>query len=178
MNPCVAICGWAQLHVRSFALSLNAPHPALLLQVEAVQRAAECAPVPPRPVLTQEGFLSLCRMPPLQVRVWACHAHVAAHSCLCCHLCCTHAPALTPLHITLPLPSLPFSFFYPWPRLQGPKVRLHKPTFAPMLPNELPQPGTLFALDAEFVAYSPPEKALQRQAAGWQGILLHVVARC
>ena len=40
MNPCFAICGWAQLHVRSFGLSLNAPHPALLLQVEAVQRAA------------------------------------------------------------------------------------------------------------------------------------------
>lgn len=45
---------------------------------------------------------------------------------------------------------------------QGPKVRLHKPTFAPLLAIELPQPGSLFALDAEFVAYSPPEKALLR----------------
>lgn len=41
-------------------------------------------------------------------------------------------------------------------------MRLHKPTFAPLLPTELPQPGALFALDAEFVAYSPPEKALLR----------------
>jgi hypothetical protein len=36
-------------------------------QVEAVRRAAECPPRPPTPVLTQEGFLALCRMPPLQV---------------------------------------------------------------------------------------------------------------
>jgi PAB-dependent poly(A)-specific ribonuclease subunit 2 len=79
-------------------------------QVEAVRRAAELPPLPPRPVLAPEGFLALCRMPPLQ----------------------------------------------------GPKVRLHKPTFAPLLPTELPQPGALFALDAEFVAYSPPEKALLR----------------
>ena len=43
-------------------------------------------------------------------------------------------------------------------------MRLHRPTFAPLQPGELPQPGQLFALDAEFVAYSPPEKALQRQA--------------
>lgn len=48
------------------------------------------------------------------------------------------------------------------PPAQGPKVRLHKPTFAPLHPGELPQPGALFALDAEFVAYSPPEKALLR----------------
>jgi len=41
-------------------------------------------------------------------------------------------------------------------------VRLHKPTFVPLGPHELPQPGSLFALDAEFVAYSPPEKALMR----------------
>lgn len=41
-------------------------------------------------------------------------------------------------------------------------MRLHKPTFAPLHPGELPQPGALFALDAEFVAYSPPEKALLR----------------
>ena len=41
-------------------------------------------------------------------------------------------------------------------------MRLHKPTFAPLLPTELPQPGALFALDAEFVAYSPPEKTLLR----------------
>ncbi|KAL4430743.1 hypothetical protein ABPG75_005999 [Micractinium tetrahymenae] len=79
-------------------------------QVEVVRRAAEVAPAQPVPVLTPEGFLALCRMPPLQ----------------------------------------------------GPKVRLHKPTFAPLLASELPQPGSLFALDAEFVAYSPPEKALLR----------------
>lgn len=41
-------------------------------------------------------------------------------------------------------------------------MRLHKPTFTPLLAGELPQPGSLFALDAEFVAYSPPEKALLR----------------
>ena len=41
-------------------------------------------------------------------------------------------------------------------------MRLHKPAFTPLLPSELPQPGSLFALDAEFVAFSPPEKALQR----------------
>jgi hypothetical protein len=143
-------------------------------QVEAVQRAAECAPVPPRPVLTQEGFLSLCRMPPLQVRACmrcparstpaSCAAPLLLMSLLCLCLITSHA---LPAHL-LPLPH---------PRLQGPKVRLHKPTFAPLLPNELPQPGTLFALDAEFVAYSPPEKALQRQVAG-QGCWLHVVARC
>lgn len=79
-------------------------------QVEVVRRAVECPPMPPVPVLSPEGFLALCRMPPLQ----------------------------------------------------GPKVRLHKPTFAPPLPSELPQPGSLYALDAEFVAYSPPEKALLR----------------
>ncbi len=40
-------------------------------------------------------------------------------------------------------------------------MRLHKATFSPLLPSELPQPGTLFALDAEFVAFSPPDKALR-----------------
>ncbi|KAL4859552.1 PAN2-PAN3 deadenylation complex catalytic subunit pan2 [Chlorella vulgaris] len=79
-------------------------------QVEAVQRAAQCPPKPPVPVLTPDGFLALCRMPPLQ----------------------------------------------------GPKVRLHKATFSPLLPSELPQPGSLFALDAEFVAFAPAEKALRR----------------
>jgi hypothetical protein len=36
--------------------------------VEVVRRAAEVPPVPPSPVLTPDGFLALCRMPPLQVR--------------------------------------------------------------------------------------------------------------
>jgi hypothetical protein len=45
-------------------------------------------------------------------------------------------------------------------------VRLHKATFSPLLPSELPQPGSLFALDAEFVAFAPAEKALRRWATG------------
>jgi hypothetical protein len=45
---------------------------------------------------------------------------------------------------------------------QGPKVRLHRPTFTPLGPAELPHPGLLLALDAEFVAYSPPDKRLRR----------------
>ncbi|KAL4432378.1 hypothetical protein ABPG77_001677 [Micractinium sp. CCAP 211/92] len=79
-------------------------------QVEVVRQAAEVPPAQLVPVLSPEGFVALCRMPPLQ----------------------------------------------------GPKVRLHKPTFVPLSGAELPQPGSLFALDAEFVAYSPPEKALLR----------------
>eukprot|EP00887_Chlorella_sp_A99_P005338 scaffold1.g5338.t1 len=45
--------------------------------------------------------------------------------------------------------------------LQSPKVRLHRPTFTPLGPEEQPRPGMLFALDAEFVAYSPPEKVMR-----------------
>ena len=76
VNVCVAWVGGLRCSfkvVLSFLLSdgsLPSP-PVLLPQVEAVQRAAEFAPVPSRPVLTQEGFLSLCRMPPLQVRSYA-----------------------------------------------------------------------------------------------------------
>ena len=121
-----------------------------------MQRAAEVAPRPPRPVLTPEGFLALCRMPPLQVGGPQLCATGAAGWLLCCSRaaasqltnCCSLCPPL-------PAPARP---------AQGPKVRLHKPTFAPLLPEELPQPGSLFALDAEFVAYSPPEKALLRCA--------------
>lgn len=40
--------------------------------------------------------------------------------------------------------------------------RLNRPTFVPLSPEEAPGPGTLFALDAEFVAYSPPERVVRR----------------
>ncbi len=38
-----------------------------LLQVEVVRQAAEVPPAQPVPVLSPEGFVALCRMPPLQV---------------------------------------------------------------------------------------------------------------
>lgn len=46
------------------------------------------------------------------------------------------------------------------PPIQGPKVRLHRPTFAPVNLQELPV--SIVALDAEFVQYSPPEKTVIR----------------
>ncbi len=59
-------------------------------------------------------------------------------------------------------PTCVVAYLLPAPTLQGPKVRLQRPSFTPLAPSELPQPGSLFALDAEFVAFLPPEKALQR----------------
>lgn len=46
--------------------------------------------------------------------------------------------------------------------MQPNKSRLHRPTFVPLSPEELPRPGQLFALDAEFVQYSPPERVVRR----------------
>lgn len=63
-------------------------------------------------------------------------------------------------------PPACFTSLLPCLSPQGPKVRLHKATFSPLLPSELPQPGSLFALDAEFVAFAPAEKALRRWATG------------
>lgn len=40
--------------------------------------------------------------------------------------------------------------------------RLHRPTFIPLEPHEIPRPGQFFALDAEFVAYSSPERIVRR----------------
>lgn len=48
------------------------------------------------------------------------------------------------------------------PHHTHPPPLLHPRPFLPLKPDELPQPGDLFALDAEFVAYSPPEKIVRR----------------
>jgi PAB-dependent poly(A)-specific ribonuclease subunit 2 len=48
------------------------------------------------------------------------------------------------------------------PPLQPNKSRLNRPTFVPLSPEEIPRPGQLFALDAEFVQYSPPERIVRR----------------
>jgi PAB-dependent poly(A)-specific ribonuclease subunit 2 len=49
------------------------------------------------------------------------------------------------------------------PPLQPARARLHRPAFVPLSPSEdAPRPGTLLALDAEFVAYSPPERVVRR----------------
>ena len=50
------------------------------------------------------------------------------------------------------------------PPLQASLVGLHrlsKPTFTPLSQEEGPQPGLILGLDAEFVAFSPPSKALR-----------------
>ncbi|KAK9820479.1 hypothetical protein WJX72_010776 [[Myrmecia] bisecta] len=47
------------------------------------------------------------------------------------------------------------------PPLQNASVRLHRPSFTPLGPDELPKPGALFALDAEFVALCAPEKVIR-----------------
>ncbi|KDD73995.1 hypothetical protein H632_c1669p0, partial [Helicosporidium sp. ATCC 50920] len=65
--------------------------------------------LPPAPVLSPEGFLELCRQPPLQG-----------------------------------LATLP---------------RLKPPLAVPLSLEELPGPGALFGLDAEFVQYAPAQKA-------------------
>lgn len=145
-------------------------------QVEVVRRAAELAPAQPVPVLSPEGFLALCRMPPLQVslsllltlvhhcpvwpgvRICKQTAHAQLWSCMQGRWCARCQPAATPTRAIGCFTHAEYAAA----AAQGPKVRLHKPTFAPLLAIELPQPGSLFALDAEFVAYSPPEKALLR----------------
>ena len=45
------------------------------------------------------------------------------------------------------------------PPLQGPSTRLNAPRFVPLEPHEMPRPGTLLALDAEFVAHAPAKRA-------------------
>ena len=50
------------------------------------------------------------------------------------------------------------------PPLQAPLVGLHclkTPTFTPLSQEEGPQPGLILGLDAEFVAFCPPSKALR-----------------
>lgn len=50
------------------------------------------------------------------------------------------------------------------PPLQASLVGLHrlgKPTFWPLNAEEGPRPGLILGLDAEFVAFSPPRKALR-----------------
>ena len=44
------------------------------------------------------------------------------------------------------------------PPVQPNRARLHRPSFVPLSALEAPHPGMLLGLDAEFVAYSPPEK--------------------
>ncbi|KAL6766684.1 PAR1 [Auxenochlorella protothecoides x Auxenochlorella symbiontica] len=44
----------------------------------------------------------------------------------------------------------------------GLRANLRAPTFLPLGPDELPRPGMLLALDAEFVSYSPPQYSLVR----------------
>lgn len=79
--------------------------------MEAVQRAAEYAPVPSRPVLTPEGFLSLCRMPPLQVCACvracliACACVAAARLLTLLHPCSCTAPLCPTPSTSLPAPS-------------------------------------------------------------------------
>jgi PAB-dependent poly(A)-specific ribonuclease subunit 2 len=48
------------------------------------------------------------------------------------------------------------------PPIQLNKTRLNRPTFVPFSPEEVPRPGQVFALDAEFVQYSPPERIVRR----------------
>ena len=51
---------------------------------------------------------------------------------------------------------------------RSPSIQTNRPRvqedlpFEPLESSELPRPGMLFALDAEFVAYSPPEKVVRR----------------
>ena len=45
--------------------------------------------------------------------------------------------------------------------LQHSKVKLKKPTFKPLGPDEAPKAGTLLAIDTEFVAHSPPDKVFK-----------------
>ena len=45
--------------------------------------------------------------------------------------------------------------------LQTSRVRLKKPTFTPLGPDEEPGAGTLLAIDTEFVAHSPPDKVFK-----------------
>jgi len=40
-------------------------------------------------------------------------------------------------------------------------AKMGKPTFWPLLPSEGPAAGLVLGLDAEFVAFSPPSKALR-----------------
>lgn len=50
------------------------------------------------------------------------------------------------------------------PPLQASMVGLHrlnKPTFIPLSQDEGPRPGLILGLDAEFIAFSPPSKALR-----------------
>lgn len=50
------------------------------------------------------------------------------------------------------------------PPLQATLVGLHrlnKPSFTPLSQDEGPHPGLILGLDAEFVAFSPPSKALR-----------------
>jgi PAB-dependent poly(A)-specific ribonuclease subunit 2 len=47
------------------------------------------------------------------------------------------------------------------PPIQSNTAHLRRPAFVPLRADELPKPGTLLALDAEFVAYSPPERTIR-----------------
>lgn len=88
----------------------------------------------PRPVLTDDAFLDLCKAPPIQV----------------CFV--------------LIFPKLQDDYFMVSPTqigfhgVQKQKNYLMPANFIPLSRSELPQQGTVFALDAEFVAYSAPEK--------------------
>lgn len=46
--------------------------------------------------------------------------------------------------------------------MQGPTFRLDRPTFTVLRDNELPKPGMVFGIDAEFVALAHADKVLQR----------------
>lgn len=54
---------WPKVATTTHRCTSSAP----LLQVEVVRQAAEVPPAQPVPVLSPEGFVALCRMPPLQV---------------------------------------------------------------------------------------------------------------
>ncbi len=51
-------------------------------------------------------------------------------------------------------------------RAQGPNARLERPLFTVLAEEELPRPGMVFGIDAEFVALSRPDKILQGCAPG------------
>lgn len=55
---------------------------------------------------------------------------------------------------------------------QSAAARLKAPTFRPLGANERLAPGTLFAIDTEFVAHSPPDKAFKGCALMNEGLPL------
>lgn len=62
--------------------------------------------------------------------------------------------------------------------LQAPSLALAPRTFEPLGPGEAPGPGTLLALDAEFVAHSPPDTELRGCAHDPPCVGLRAFRRC